>query len=282
MLTPPRNELSCFYLHDWNYAAGCTAVGRGCKNCALQSLVGVYRQYAKKGLTKTTKSGRTVWSGKVWIAPIDDPVWLDPLLPAAAHPTADPGKPPLEIVNVTSDPFHEAIPEPIIKLSFATIAASRYTGLFLTRRPERATAILSAASPQEQRLWKAKSLIGISAEGQPEFDARWAAIKPLAQSGWSVCASLSPLLEAITQPQDYLSLSVWTVAYGEQAPRKKDARPCDPDWLRAIVRQCHGATPRVPVFVRQMAGRDTIPLDLLLHEFPALPISRSQKENNKC
>jgi protein gp37 len=278
MLTPPRNEINCFYMYDFNYAVGCTPLGRGCKNCHIPPLVGVYRQYAKKGLTKRTKSGRTVWSGKVWIAPIDDPVWLEPLLPAAAHPTADPGKPPLVIVNVTSDPFHEAIPEPIIKLSFATIAASRYTGLFLTRRPERATALLSAASPDEQRLWKAKSLIGISAEGQSEFDERWAALKPLAEAGWSICASLSPLLGPIEFPADYLKLSIWTVAYGEQATRKKDARPCDPDWLRSIVRQCHGATPRMPVFVRQMAGRDTIPLDLLLHEFPSLPITRRKEQ----
>jgi protein gp37 len=176
---------------------------------------------------------------------------------------------------VTSDPFHEAIPEPLIKLAFQTIAASPYTGLFLTRRPERAAAILAAASPDEQRLWKSKSLIGISAEGQPEFDARWAAIKPLAEAGWAVCASLSPLLEAITLPPDYLALSKWTVVYGEQG-RHKDCRDMDPEWVRAIVRQCHGATPRMPVYVRQMARRGIIPMDILFHEYPSLPISRSQ------
>jgi protein gp37 len=147
--------------------------------------------------------------------------------------------------------------------------------LFLTKRPKRAAAILAAASPDEQRLWKPKSLIGFSAEGQPEFDQRRAAMKPLAEAGWPVCASLAPLREPITLPPDYLSLAIWTIVYGEQG-RHEDCRDCDPDWVRAVVKQCHGATQRIPVFVRQMARRETIPLDLLLHEFPSLPISRSQ------
>jgi hypothetical protein len=113
MLTPPRNEVNCFYLYDWNYAVGCTHVSRGCKNCALQGLAGTYRQFATKGVTTRTKDGRHVFNGNVWIAPTDDPLWLDPLLPGTARPTADPGKPSLVIVNVTSDPFHEAIPEPV-------------------------------------------------------------------------------------------------------------------------------------------------------------------------
>ena len=121
-------------------------------------------------------------------------------------------------------------------------------------------------------MWKPKSLIGFSAGNQQWFDQRWAAIKPLAETGWAVCASLAPLIGPIVLPPDYLALSVWTIAYGEQTTRKKDARPMDPDWLRAIVRQCHGATPRMPVFIRQMAGRATIPLDLLFHEFPSLPL----------
>lgn len=276
MLTPPRNEENCFYMVDWNKLVGCThAGGPGCKHCPLQNLAGVYGQFKKLGVTTPTKNG-PVWNGKVWIAPLDHPVWLAPLLPAPPHPSADPNKPPICIVDVTSDPFHEAVPVPIIKLGFQTIAASRYTGLYLTKRPERATKILSAASPDEQRLWKPKSLIGISAENQQWFDRRWAAIKPLAEDGWSVCASLAPLLGPIELPQDYLKLSVWTIAYGEQTTRKEDARPMKADWLRGIVRQCHSATPRIPVFIRQMSGRGTIPFDLLCHEYPALPIARSQ------
>ena len=107
MLTPPRNEINCFYLYDWNYAVGCEQKDPSCKFCPFQDLAGKYRQYVNKGVTRRTRSGRDVWNGEVWIAPLDDPVWLNPLLPGAAHPTDDPNEPPIVIVNVTSDPFYE-------------------------------------------------------------------------------------------------------------------------------------------------------------------------------
>ena len=276
MLTPPRSEDACFYLVDWNYAVGCTPVDPSCRNCALQTLAGTYPQFKKLGVTRPSKRG-PVWNKRVYIYPLDHPVWQEPLLPPPARASVDPDKPLICAVNIASDPFHEAIPEAIIRLAFATMAASPYTALYLTKRPERAAKIIAAASPDEQRLWKAKSIIGISAGDQKWFDKRWAVLKLLALDGWAVCASLAPLIKLIVLPQDYVELSAWTIVYGEQTKRKKDARPCDPDWLRAIVKQCHAATPPMPVFIRQMSGRRPIPFDLLFHEYPTLPIvGRSQ------
>lgn len=70
------------------------------------------------------------------------------------------------------------------------------------------------------------------------------------------CRELSPVLfvsaEPLLQPLDFgpLANSVdWIIVGGESG---RDARPCDPDWIRSIVIQCRNA--EVPVFVKQMGG----------------------------
>jgi protein gp37 len=77
--------------------------------------------------------------------------------------------------------------------------------------------------------------LGFSAENQEEFDKRWASMKPLAESGWFVWASLEPLLGEIILPFSYCKLAKWTVTGGESGP---NARPSHPAWFRNIRDRC--------------------------------------------
>lgn len=94
-----------------------------------------------------------------------------------------------------------------------------------------------------QNIW-----LGFSAGNQETFDEAWASMKVLAEKGWTVFASLEPLLGPITLPDDFLAYGaqVQVITGGESG---KNARPSHPDWFRALRFQCnsHG----VPFFFKQ-------------------------------
>lgn len=81
----------------------------------------------------------------------------------------------------------------------------------------------------------------------------------------SIWVSLEPLLSSID-----LELSMydvrWVVAGGETG---KGARYMNPDWAREIRDQCRAAG--VPVYVKQMSGKEHIPDDLQIRELPQCP-----------
>jgi protein gp37 len=104
-----------------------------------------------------------------------------------------------------------------------------------------------------------------SAGDQRWFERRWQLIKLLAEAGWLIGVSLQPMLEPIVLTPDFLALARWCICGGEQSP---GYREMDPDWARSLLRQCKGANPLLPIFVKQMA-RGWLPPDLLLfREFP--------------
>jgi protein gp37 len=253
-----RNADAACYQLVWNFAVGCDHVDRGCKNCCVQHLAGTYRQFAEKGVTQSVK-GRYVWNGQMWIAPPDSNVWLEPQL--------FPGSDQFIFVNLMSDVCHEAIPPSITRLAFWSIAASRHVGMFCTKRVDRMAALIAAASAAEARLWKPKSLLGFSCFHQPSFDQRWRIMRALAEAGFAVYASLSPLLGPITLPDDYLALACWTIVSGEQGPHER-VRDMDPAWARAVLKQCDDAA--IPFFLREMSKDEIIPNDLLRRDFPSL------------
>ena len=76
--------------------------------------------------------------------------------------------------------------------------------------------------------------------------------------------------DAYGPPLDGVGGIGWVIAGGESGP---NARPCHPDWARAIRDQCQAAG--VPFFMKQMGGvRDKrsaiedLPEDLRIREFP--------------
>jgi protein gp37/energy-coupling factor transporter ATP-binding protein EcfA2 len=255
-----RNPDAACYNLVWNFALGCSHVSRSCKNCCVQELAATYWQYAEKGVTKRTKDSRNVWNNHVWIAaPGDDETWL--------KPQRFPGSNQFIFVNLFSDAFHKAIPFPIIRCGFWAIASSPHFGMFFTHRYARMAAFIAGASADEERLWKPKVLLGFSVGDQAEFDAAWPIMKPVAERGWRVFASLSPLLEPIVLPDDFLRLACWVNVSAEQGPAE-DVRDMDPDWARAVRDQCDHAG--IPFFLREMSRNETIPFDLLRHDFPSL------------
>jgi protein gp37 len=121
--------------------------------------------------------------------------------------------------------------------------------------------------------WQQKLLLGFSAETQKWFNHRWADLRPFADAGLFVYVALSPLLEQITLPPDFLALGqrTWVVVYGE-CNRWEPARcrPVDANWVRAIRDQCRAAG--IPFFLRGMHTGAYIPPDLVnIRQFPSLP-----------
>jgi len=67
-------------------------------------------------------------------------------------------------------------------------------------------------------------------------------------------------------PADFLAFGdrVWVIVSGETG---RSSRYMAPDWARAVRDQCAAAD--VPFFFKQMTGKETIPDDLLIRQFPA-------------
>ena len=73
--------------------------------------------------------------------------------------------------------------------------------------------------------------------------------------GWNKWLSLEPLLGPVTLPERYMYGVKWVVVGCESGPNR---RPCDPDWIRAVVFQCKALG--IPCYVKQVPyyGRDSI------------------------
>jgi protein gp37 len=188
----------------------------------------------------------------------------------AGPPLLGPGMPLLVLVGCMSDLLHEDRPKAVIDHTLGTIALSDHIGMVLTKRPERMLEYFVTAGLSSSALarWQAHLWLGFSAEDQEYFDLRWPPVRALAECGWIVFVSIAPMLGPVTLPADFLGLKsrCWCIVAGEQGPHK-DCRDMDPNWAKAVLRQCRGAG--VPFFMKQMARRKPIPPDLFVRQFPA-------------
>jgi protein gp37 len=175
-----------------------------------------------------------------------------------------------------TDLFHPLVPDEWIDEAFAYMAlAQQHTFQCLSKRAERMAVYFASRSldrvaallysrkvsdasqshirnllPQDVAAHLAWPLpnawLGFSAEDQGTFDQRWQHMRPLAEAGWLVWASLEPLLGRIVLSDDYLRLARWTVTGSESGPQ---ARPMDERWVRSIRDQCVPAG--IPLFYKQ-------------------------------
>jgi protein gp37 len=147
------------------------------------------------------------------------------------------------------------------------IALSNHIGQLLTKRPHRMAAYFSTLPSGTQQRWRQKLWLGFSAERQQEFDERWPHMRKLAERGWTVFASVAPMLAPVRLPPDFLAYGdrIQVICSGEQG---RGARFMDLDWARAVRDQCAAAG--VPFFFLQCAGRQPIPHDLFVRQFPAV------------
>ena len=249
---------------------GCTHVSTGCRNCYAQREAGTRQTRHRIALHEETTDwhrGRPVWNGRLAVWPPDHPGWTWPLRwRGADNPVLGAGKPSLVFVADMADLFHEGRPTGIIDEVVATIVASRHIGQLLTKRAERMVEYFTGPrSDQTLERWQRKLWLGFSAERQREFDARWSHMRELAARGWTVFASLAPLIAPMTLPPDFLAHGerIWVIASGEQGA---NARAMDAAWAGAVKDQCAAAG--VPFFMLQMAHKRPIPPDLLVREFP--------------
>jgi protein gp37 len=257
----------------WNPVGGCLPVSPGCTNCYAAQVAGTKTwPYARSagvhnGVT-VVKGKRRIFNGKVTAAPDFHKSWTWPLTwSGARHPKLGPGARSLIFVGDMADLFYKR-PTEVIDRVCATIALSDHIGLLLTKRTLRMAKYFAAQSPRTVRRWQPKLLLGFSAEGQQEFDERWADMRALANAGWFVFISVAPLISPVTSPHDFLALGqrTWVIVAGEQG-KHADCRDMDPNWARVVRDQCK--TAGIPFFMKQMAKGAPIPPDLQIRQFPS-------------
>ena len=318
----------------WNPIRGCSRISEGCRNCYAEGVAARFSGPGQpyEGMARRTNSGPH-WTGKVEMVPqhFDDPIrWKRPRR--------------IFVNSMSDLFHESLTNEQIAAVFGVMAAARRHTFQVLTKRAVRmrewfewvATAdtetgpwthchwealryeaanhpkgdggpvhCKSEGKADDARPWPLPNVhLGISAEDQPNLDARWAELRRCpAAVRW---VSAEPLLGPIDL-RDYLgtvprpaSLDPraasypariasphrldWVVVGGESGNR---ARSFDVDWARQLVRECKEAG--IPAFVKQLGGapfdstgvwesRDVIPLhgppieewgeDFRVREFP--------------
>ena len=278
----------------WNPITGCTRVSRGCEHCYAERLAAGRLRHHPSRAGLTDEHGR--WNGEVRL----NQQWLNQ--PFGWK------KPRRVFVVAHGDLFHESVPIAWIDLVFAVMAmASQHVFQVLTKRPERMRQYLAEPvgdrpgntvierlekiinsrfegrlvtwpwARKEDERWPLKNVwAGTSVEDQETADER---IPHLMETPAAVrWLSVEPLLDEITldgglsRPLLFLSGAVdhldgcrpdWIVVGGESGP---GYRPMKEEWARYIRDQCDYAG--VAFFMKQMAGKQPIPIDLMIREYP--------------
>jgi len=261
----------------WTPVSGCRPVSDGCRDCWSLPWLKCHTwptATVYTGAIEEAVDGSLRWTGKLTALRDGDPVWNLPLThPGVVNPALGPGKPNLIFAVVDGDLFVAGRPPEDITQVCRTLAASKHIGLLCTKYTRQMADYFASLDSRTVGRWQQKLLLGFSAETQKWFNHRWADLRPFADAGLFVYVALSPLLEQITLPPDFLALGqrTWVVVYGE-CNRWEPARcrPVDANWVRAIRDQCRAAG--IPFFLRGMHTGAYIPPDLVnIRQFPSLP-----------
>jgi protein gp37 len=243
----------------WNPVGGCSVKSPGCKPCYAMQLAGTrLHKHPLYAGTTTRENGRPVFNGTMTVAPDDHPVWTWPLSwRGAREPKLGAGRPSLIFVGDMADLYHEKRDPAVIDRTVGTISQSKHIGQLLTKRPAgmakyfyrlrerryRGDVDCAIRGDLRYHLW-----LGVSAERQREFDARWPHLRSLADMGFTVFVSYEPALGPLKLPKDFLALGMraWLIAGGVSG--RWPWAP-DPDWFRSVRDQCAPAD--VPFFFKQ-------------------------------
>jgi protein gp37 len=241
----------------WNPIGGCSIASPGCIGCYAQDLAGTRLAHLPlyAGTTDTVK-GKPVFNGKLTSLPRNHQTWRWPLRwRGAKAPKMGAGMPSMIFVGDMADLFHEDrrgvggdgtfFNKPDIDEVLDVVWRCReHIFQLLTKRPRVMREYLAgwevagSPVPAYSNAW-----LGISAERQQEFDARWpdlAAI-PATVRFVSYEPMLGPLDLGDARPD-------WVIAGCESG---KDARPYDIAWVRSIRDQCEAKG--IPFFLKQLS-----------------------------
>jgi protein gp37 len=253
----------------WNPWVGCEKVSDGCKHCYAETLAQRFgRDFSKRSVSKdATFNAPLKWHKKPWVckndhattglgdAPLDGPHcdicggevhhrrrvflgsmmdWLDPKISIdvfAKMLGIVRRCPELDFLCVTKRPelwygrIHEAIHYAIDAHGLAATAA----WLSFWKCGEQMLQNLWALASTENQEMAEKRI--------PELLKIPAVVRGL---------SIEPMIEPIDLTRDIPKID-WVIVGGESG---KNARPCNVEWVRNIVRQCKSAG--VPCFVKQL------------------------------
>jgi protein gp37 len=234
----------------WNPTRGCSRVSPGCQNCYAERIAARFSDQAVGVIGKTsaaypagpfhTFSERTPsgprWTGKVELI---ESKLMEPLKWK---------KPARIFVNSMSDLFHEKLLVMQIDRVFDVMQrCPQHKFLVLTKRSARmAGYAIPGGLPRSENI-----RLGVSVEDQQRADERFPHVCELGEAGWNTMVSIEPLLGPVVVPDRYLALGkrAWVIIGGESGP---GARPCDIEWIRAILAQCRAAG--VQSFCKQLGA----------------------------
>ena len=195
----------------WNPWWGCDPVAPECERCyaavfASRNLHAVHVGVAKGGewTGLITRS-----SPKVWEQPKG---WRHPMLIFTCS---------------MADFWHERVPLSWLDEALDVIEATPHiTYLLLTKRPGNILRKLAAL----KRQWPENGWAGVTI-GHPQS---LPLLKPLRRiPAEKRFLSVEPLLAPLVPGLDLTGID-WVLGGGESPPPKHPARPCDPDWMRAL------------------------------------------------
>lgn len=269
--------------HSWNPWRGCTKVSPGCTNC--------YADTMSKRNPKTLgvwgpKGNRVVAAESAWREPLkwdrlakeagerhrvfcasladvfED--WQGPMLNSAGQELQH------EHMGNAGEPPAMMTMQDVRNRLFSLIDATpNLDWLLLTKRPENIAKMMppyfpggyiAEAGRMNQEGPRPNLWLGVSVENQAAADERIPELLkiPAAIRFLSVEPLLGPIefsnaskrADAIQQlGKKALSGIDWVIVGGESGP---NCRPCRPEWIRSIVKQCKAAN--VACFVKQMGG----------------------------
>jgi protein gp37 len=225
----------------WNPITGCSPISPGCRNC-----------YARRMANRL--KGRYGYSR-------DDPFKVT-FHPERLEEPLHWKKPSRIFVCSMGDILHDDVDGFWLSAIWSTIKrCCWHTFLILTKRPQRWKK-LTPSLPLYKNIY-----FGVSVENQQTADERIPILLQIPAAKRYV--SVEPMLEKIDL-MPYLGgqypkweILDWCIVGGETGPK---ARPMNPDWARSLRDQCQSAG--VPFFFKQMSGKQAIPKDLKIREFP--------------
>lgn len=240
--------------HTFNPWIGCQKVSPGCDNC-----------YAEAMMDK--RYGRVKWGPHGERVRTSVANWRKPVQWAKAAN----GTRPRVFCASLADVFDNQVPNEWRDDLFAVIKATpELDWLLLTKRPEN----IARMFPEGHwpNIW-----LGTTCEDQERANRRVRLLQEMRVRVPVLFLSCEPLIgpidferggwalhRPITSPQGkrYHGLD-WIIVGGESG---SGAREMNPSWARTIRDDCRGAG--VAFFMKQMTGKQPIPDDLMVREFP--------------